>query len=209
MKFGAVAPKDALGATAVHTIRHSGLVLKKGTLIGAAEVAALEAAGITDIVVARLEPGDVSEDVAAAEIAQAVAGEGVHVDRAFTGRANLFAQTSGVLVVDKDAIDRLNRIDEAITFATLPAYKPVVAGEMIATVKIIPFAVAGAARDAALAGVAKPLLARCALSHPKSGRGVDRAARPRDQSHRKDAQDHRGAAGARRRLDRRRTPRAA
>ncbi|MGO9400632.1 MAG: NTP transferase domain-containing protein [Xanthobacteraceae bacterium] len=158
MKFGAVAPKDALGATAVHTIRQSGLVLRKGTPIGAAEVAALEAAGITDIVVARLEPGDVSEDVAAAEIAQAVAGEGVHVDRAFTGRANLFAQTSGVLVVDKDAIDRLNRIDEAITLATLPAYKPVVAGEMIATVKIIPFAVAGAARDAALAGAAKPLL---------------------------------------------------
>jgi len=158
MKFGAVAPKDARGATAVHTIRQNGFVLKKGTPIGAAEVAALEAAGIEDLVVARLEPGDVAEDVAAAEIAQAVAGEGVHVDRAFTGRANLFAQTSGVLVVDKSAIDRLNRIDEAITLATLPAYKPVVAGEMIATVKIIPFAVAGAARDAALAGVATPLI---------------------------------------------------
>ena len=158
MKFGAVGPKEALGATAVHTIRQGNLVLKKGTLIGAAEVAALQAAGIEAIVVARLEPGDVAEDAAAAEIAKAAAGEGVHVDRAFTGRANLFAQNSGVLVVDKDAIDRLNRVDEAITLATLPAYKPVVAGEMIATVKIIPFAVAGAARDAALAGVTKPLL---------------------------------------------------
>jgi molybdenum cofactor cytidylyltransferase len=158
MKFGAVAPKEALGATAVHTIRQDGLVLKKGTLIGPAEVAALEAAGIKDVVVARLEPGDVSEDVAAADIAQAVAGEGVHVDHAFTGRANLFAEIAGVLVVDKDAIDRLNRVDEAITFATLAAYKPVVAGEMIATVKIIPFAVAGKARDAALAGVSRPLL---------------------------------------------------
>ena len=158
MKFGAVAPRDALGATAVHTIRQDTLVLKKGTLIGAAEVAALEAAGIKDVVVARLEPGDVSEDVAAADIAEAVAGEGVHVDRAFTGRANLFAQSAGVLVVDKNAIDRLNRVDEAITFATLPAYKPVVSGEMIATVKIIPFAVAGSARDAALAGVTEPLL---------------------------------------------------
>src|SRR5271168_2633287 len=158
MKFGAVAPKDALGATAVHTIRQGTLVLKKGTLIGVAEVAALEAAGIKDIVVARLEPGDVSEDVAAADIGAAVAGAGVHVDRAFTGRANLFAQLAGVLVVDKDAIDRLNRIDEAITFATLPAFKPVVAGEMIATVKIIPFAVGSAARDAAVAAAAKPLL---------------------------------------------------
>ena len=32
MKFGGVAPKDALGATAVHTIRQGPLVLKKGTL---------------------------------------------------------------------------------------------------------------------------------------------------------------------------------
>ena len=158
MKFGAVTSRDALGAISVHTIRQDGLVLKKGTLIGAVEVAALEAAGIKDIAVARLEPGDVSEDVAAAEIANAVAGEGVHVERAFTGRSNLFAQVAGVLVVDKDAIDRLNRVDEAITFATLPAYKPVVAGEMIATVKIIPFAVTGQARDAALAGVKNKLL---------------------------------------------------
>jgi molybdenum cofactor cytidylyltransferase len=158
MKFGAVTPKEALGATAVHSIRQNGLVLKKGTLIGPAEIAALDAAGLKDLVVARLEPGDVSEDVAAAEIAKAVAGQSVHVDRAFTGRANLFAQVPGVLVLDKDSIDRLNRIDEAITFATLPAYKPVVAGEMIATVKIIPFAVAKAARDAALTAVGKPLL---------------------------------------------------
>src|SRR5271163_920718 len=158
MKFGALAPQNALGATAVHTIRQGTLVLKKGTLIGAAEVAALEAAGIKEVVVARLEADDVSEDAAAADIAKAVSGQGVHVDRAFTGRANLFAQSSGILVVNKDAIDRLNRVDEAITLATLPAYKPVVAGEMIATVKIIPFAVAKSARDAALAGVKEPLL---------------------------------------------------
>ena len=158
MKFGAVAPRAAIGGTAVHTIRHGGLVLKKGTLIGEAEAAALEAAGVPDIVVARLEAGDVSEDAAAAAIAAAVAGDGVHVDRAFTGRANLFAQGPGVLVVDKAAIDRLNRVDEAITAATLPAFKPVVAGEMIATVKIIPFAVEKAACARALGAAPQPLV---------------------------------------------------
>jgi molybdenum cofactor cytidylyltransferase len=158
MKFGPVAPQEAIGATAVHTIRQGTLVLKKGTLIGPVEAAALDAGGIKDIVVARLEPDDVSEDVAAAEIAAAITGEGVHVDRAFTGRANLFAEMAGVLVVDKDAVDRLNRVDEAITVATLPAYKPVVPGEMIATVKIIPFAVAKAARDLALAAAPQPLV---------------------------------------------------
>jgi molybdenum cofactor cytidylyltransferase len=160
MKFGAVAPRDAQGAVAVHSIRKDGLVLKKGTVIGAAEAAALEGAGIADLVVARLEPGDVPEDVAAADIAAAVAGGGVRVDKAFTGRANLFAEEAGVLVVDRAGIDRLNRVDPAITFATLAAYAPVVAGKMIATVKIIPFAVAGAARDRAIeaATQAKPLV---------------------------------------------------
>ncbi len=160
MRFGPVPVGEAEGGIAVHSIRQAGLVLKKGTVIGKAEVAALKAADIAEIVVARIEPGDVSEDVAAAEIAAAVAGEGIRVDRAFTGRANLFAETAGVLVVDKTAIDRLNLIDESITFATLPAYKPVVPGEMIATVKIIPFAVASSVRDAAVAvaRVAAPLI---------------------------------------------------
>ena len=151
MKFGAVPIVDAEGCVAVHSIRKGGLVLKKGTRIGKAEIAALAAAGIADVVAARVEPGDVPEDAAAAEIAAAVAGDGVRVDRAFTGRANLFAERAGVLVIDKNAVDRLNQVDESITLATLPEFKPVVAGEMIATVKIIPFAVAAKERDAALA----------------------------------------------------------
>jgi molybdenum cofactor cytidylyltransferase len=160
MKFGPVPLHEALGAVAVHSIRKADLVLKKGTVIRQAEIAALADAGIAQIVVARVEPGDVSEDVAAADIAAVVAGEGVRVERAFTGRANLFAENSGVLIIHKEGVDRLNRIHESITLATLPAYKPVVAGEMIATVKIIPFAVESSQRDAAVqaAKEAVPLL---------------------------------------------------
>src|SRR3954468_5387010 len=151
MKFGALPPRDADGLVAVLFIRKGGFTLKKGTLIGKSQIAALEEAKISEIVVAQLEPGDVSEDIAAAEIAAAVAGEGVRVDRAFTGRANLFAEEAGVLVVSKPGVDALNDVDPAITFATLNAYAPVVAGKMIATVKIIPFAVSGDARDKAIA----------------------------------------------------------
>jgi molybdenum cofactor cytidylyltransferase len=160
MKFGAVPIGEAQGGIAVHSIRGDGFVLKKGTRIGAAEIAAMKVAGIAQVTVARLEPGDVSEDAAAADIAVAVAGEGLRIDNAFTGRVNLFARHAGVLVVDKDAVDSLNRVNEAITFATLAAYAPVVEGEMVATVKIIPFAVAAAARDAAVAAAqaARPLI---------------------------------------------------
>ncbi|HWM47997.1 MAG TPA: molybdopterin-binding/glycosyltransferase family 2 protein [Xanthobacteraceae bacterium] len=160
MKFGPLPPAEAEGGIVVHSIRKGALVLKKGTRIGKAEIAALEAADIASITVARLEPGDISEDQAAGEIAAAVAGEGVRVDRAFTGRSNLFAEAGGVLVVDEAGIDRLNAVDPDITLATLEAYAPVVPGKMVATVKIIPFAVSGAARDGAVkaAREAKPLV---------------------------------------------------
>src|SRR5215203_5117862 len=151
MKFGPASPADAIGGVTVHTLRHGPLVLKKGTTIGPAEVEALIRAGVKEIVVVRLEDGEVSEDVAAASIAQAVAGDGVHVERAFTGRANLFAERAGVLVVDRAKVDRINAVDEAITFATLAAYKAVVEGEMVATVKLIPFGVEAKLRDDAVA----------------------------------------------------------
>jgi molybdenum cofactor cytidylyltransferase len=151
MKFGPASPADAVGGVTVHTLRQGPLVLKKGTTIGPAEVEALDKAGVKEIVVVRLEAGDVSEDVAAGGIAQAIAGDGVDVERAFTGRSNLFAARAGVLVVDRAAVDDINRVDEAITFATLPAFKAVVPGEMIATVKIVPFGIEAGLCDMALA----------------------------------------------------------
>jgi len=125
MKFGPVSPKEAIGGVAVHAIRQSSYVLKKGTLITPAEAEALEQAGIRQIVVARLEDGDVSEDTAAAGIARVIAGEGIHVEKAFTGRCNLFAAHPGILVIDRDAVDQLTRFFYSITFATLPAFMSV------------------------------------------------------------------------------------
>jgi molybdenum cofactor cytidylyltransferase len=151
MKFGPVAPGAAKGGIVVHSIRQGGLVLKKGSVVGDADIAALKAAGVEAVMIAQIEPGDVSEDVAAAELAAAIAGKGVQLDRAFTGRANLFAETAGVVVVDSAGVDRFNEVDADITLATLDAFAPVVPGKMIATVKIIPFAVDAAARDKALA----------------------------------------------------------
>ncbi|MCZ4491212.1 MAG: molybdenum cofactor cytidylyltransferase, partial [Conexibacter sp.] len=113
----------------------------------------LRAAGIRTVVTARLEAEDVGEDEAAGRLAQAVAADGVRVERPFTGRSNLFAREAGILVVDAAVINAVNAVDEAVTLATLPAFKPVVAGEMVGTVKIIPYGVAGAVLDRALARV--------------------------------------------------------
>lgn len=143
---------DAAGAYLAHSQRTEGGVIKKGTRLTADHVAALLATGIAEVTVARLDPGDVHEDAAARRIADAVAGAGVRVDRADTGRSNLYAAIDGLVVVDKAAVDGFNAVDPALTLATLPAYKRVPVGQMVATVKIIPFAAPDASLAAALDG---------------------------------------------------------
>jgi len=145
MKFGSFPLDEAKGGVAVHSIRREKLILKKGTRIGDAEIAALREAGIGEVVVALLEPGDIGEDEAAQALSEAAAGANVSVERAFTGRSNLYAKAAGVLVVDDARIRAVNAVDESITFATLPAFSAVQAGQMIATAKIIPFAAPEAA----------------------------------------------------------------
>ena len=150
MKFGPVPVDQAAGGIIAHAVRRPGLTLKKGDIVGAAEIAVLRAAGVDRVTVALLEPGDIGEDEAAALLANRLAGAHVRIDPPFTGRSNMFATRAGVLVVDAPAIDAVNALDEAITFATLPPLRAVVEGEMVATVKIIPFAVARQEIDKAL-----------------------------------------------------------
>ncbi|MEO1198038.1 MAG: molybdopterin-binding protein [Pseudomonadota bacterium] len=141
MKFGTLAVTDAEGAILAHSIRHGGGVIKKGTRLDASAIAALTDSGVSEVICARLDADDVHEDEAAYRLACQLACPTIRVDDAFTGRANLFATEAGVLVPQGVAIDAANRVDEAITVATLDALKPVVPGEMVGTVKIIPFAV--------------------------------------------------------------------
>ncbi len=144
MKFGAVPASAALGGILAHSVRRDGLVLKKGRLIGAAEVAALLQAGVAEVVTARPEAGDIGEDEAALALARAVCGAGLRAEKPFTGRSNLHSEAAGVLCVDASVLDAVNDIDERVTIATLPPFRAVAPGEMAATIKIIPFAVPGA-----------------------------------------------------------------
>ena len=123
-------------------------------MIDGAAAAGLARSGLREMVVAALEPGDVGEDEAAARLAHRLAGAGLRVAPPFTGRSNLFATASGVLQIARGAIDAVNGVDEAVTVATLPAFRPVVPGEMVATVKIIPYAVPAGVLARACAAVA-------------------------------------------------------
>lgn len=158
MKFGAMTPREAAGGLLAHAVVAEDLVLRKGTRLGPDEVARLEAAGVAQVSAAVLEAGDVGEDEAAARLGIALAGPGIVAEAPATGRVNLHAAENGVLCLDPAAIDRFNAVDEAVTLATLPDRRAVVAGEMVATVKIIPFAVAGETLAAALAACPSPAL---------------------------------------------------
>ena len=154
MKFGPVPVAQAGGAISAHAVRVGEARLKKGQVIGPAEQAALREAGVDSVIVAQLEPGDIVENEAAMQLARALGGAHLRLDPPFTGRVNLFAETVGLLRVTRARIDAANRIDDAITIATLPEFAPVVAGDMAATVKIIPFATSAAALAAACAAAA-------------------------------------------------------
>lgn len=151
MTFGEVPVEEAVGALAAHSVKAGEAVLRKGQLVTPEAAARLRAAGISRLVVARLGPGDIGEDEAAGRLARALAGSGVRVEKPFTGRSNLFAASAGILVIETGRVDAINAVDEAITVATLPAFKPVVEGEMVGTVKIIPYGVGRPLVEAALA----------------------------------------------------------
>ena len=151
MRFGRVSVADAAGAVLAHSTRVGGRMFRKGRVLSAEDVEALEREGCDAVVGARFDPGDVAEDQAAHAAAQALAGGGVRVGAPFTGRCNVFAAVDGLFLVRAPDIDRFNAVDEALTVATLPAPRAVREGEMLATVKVIPFAVPGAVLDRALA----------------------------------------------------------
>jgi molybdenum cofactor cytidylyltransferase len=140
MFFGPVPVQDAAGGILGHSLTLGAERFRKGRLLSAADVAALEKAGHRTVYVARLDVDDVPEDEAAQRIAGMLAGPQARTAAAFTGRANLYAESAGLTRIDTALLDQLNEIDEAVTVATLADYEPVEAGQMLATVKIIPFA---------------------------------------------------------------------
>ena len=144
MKFGRVPVGEAMGAVLAHSLRVDGHVFKKGR-VSAPPTSRRCAAPATRRWSARASsPMTSTRTWRRRRSAARVASENVRVAEPTTGRANLFATARGLVTVDRAAIDRLNAIDESVTLATVAPYARVDEGQMVATVKIIPFAVPGA-----------------------------------------------------------------
>ena len=148
MKFGPIATEKAENAVLAHSVVAGGKRLRKGLVLSAAHVADLLADDIAQVTVAQLDPGDIGENTAAGHLAAALVPDakaaGLRITTPFTGRVNLIADRPGVACLDVSALERFNRVHPMITIATVPSFQQMQPGGMVATIKIISYAVPGA-----------------------------------------------------------------
>jgi molybdenum cofactor cytidylyltransferase len=156
--FGAQPIEACEGALLAHSLVVGGVRWAKGRRLGSADIDAARSAGLTTLTVARLEPGDVPEDEAAARLGAALAGPGLVAHAPVHGRVNLSATSPGLLQLDPAAVAALNAVDERLTLGTLAPGTHVATG-IVATIKIIPYAVPADILAAALAEVSPLSLA--------------------------------------------------
>lgn len=148
MIFATVPIVEADGGRLVHAIRAGEKLLRKGHLICVGDIILLQKHNISTATIMRLEAGDVDENEAAQFVGRLLNGPNIEVGRAFTGRVNIHAGVDGLFALTEDHLFALNRIDEGITVATLNPFERVSAGQLICTIKIIPFAVERSRLDA-------------------------------------------------------------
>ena len=151
MIFENVGIDAAQGGVLAHSQSVAGRRWAKGRILTAADIVAARAAGVGTLTIARLAPDDVAEDAAATHLAAALAGPNITALAAAHGRVNLAATAAGLCVIDPADIAAVNAVSEALTLATLPPGARVAAGDIIATIKIIPYAVAAADLGASIA----------------------------------------------------------
>lgn len=158
MKFGDIAVEDALGTVLAHSVKAGELRFSKGRRLAEDDLAQLARAGVSRVIAAQLSAGDLFEDEAAGRIAACIPLDHLKLSPATTGRVNVFSTVNGLFRANREIVDRLNRIDPAITLACLKDFADVRAGDMVATIKIIPLAVDGGrvAEAEALVGEQRP-----------------------------------------------------
>jgi molybdenum cofactor cytidylyltransferase len=141
MKFGPVPVDNAAGHILGHNVADASgrRALRKGKSLTAEDIELLRSLGRESVYVARLEPGDVDEDSAAEMIAAALTDAGLRLTKARTGRVNVYAEEIGVLRVDIARLEEINA-GPGVALATLHNHSDVRPGRMVATLKVVPFA---------------------------------------------------------------------
>lgn len=141
MRFGPMPVREAEGALLAHSLQLVGRRLGKAHRLTARDVELAACSGLDSLVVARLDSTDILEDDAGVQLGHVLSGRCLRAAAPVHGRVNLIAETDGLLIFGPDAVIDLNLVDEAITLGTLPPFARVRRGDVVATIKIIPYAV--------------------------------------------------------------------
>ncbi len=154
MKFAPVPLPEAKGKILGHNIADAAgrRLLRKGKPLTDEDLEKLRALGRSSVYVAKMDADDVDENTAARRIAEVSCGPGLHIPGVASGRANLLSNEMGILRIDVERLAQIN-LCEGVTLTTLTTHSPVRPRQIVATVKIIPYAlpesVVGAAETVA------------------------------------------------------------
>ena len=145
MKFGMEQTKYAVGSILAHSLFCGRQKFRKGKVLDQRDIKKLIEFGYDEVATARLEESDTEEDFAATRVAENIhynsEPENFTKSTAFTGRVNIFANNTGIIVLDEEKLTEANSVDDMITIATIPNYSQVTKGSIVATIKIISYGV--------------------------------------------------------------------
>ncbi|MBL4790958.1 MAG: NTP transferase domain-containing protein [Kordiimonadaceae bacterium] len=141
MLFEEINTKEAIGWKLAHSVTLAGKRIAKGTFIDQALAAAILTNQVPRVSAFKLEEGDLCENSTAELIAKALKGIGLRTAKPTHGRCNLHAVHDGIFIADAVA-SAFEEIDPSVGIATVKNGARVTAGKLVATVKVIPYAVA-------------------------------------------------------------------
>lgn len=124
-------------------------LLAKGHVLSDEDIRLLQTEGMQQVWVTELEDGEIGEDQAVMDVANAMCCGSIEIRLAAGGRANLIATANCCALVDDELLRQIN-CTSSIAIATVPNYHFVKAGERMATIKSAPFAVSQAQLEAVL-----------------------------------------------------------
>lgn len=130
-----VTEESVVGRVLTHDLGHR---LRKGLVIRPEHVDRLRAA--PEVHVVELAPDDVHEDASAIRLGQAISGPGTAVGEPEQSQVRLTATRRGLTRVDRDAVDRLNRLPAVGVFTVVDG-QAVDDGDEVAGAKVTPVAV--------------------------------------------------------------------
>jgi molybdenum cofactor cytidylyltransferase len=143
MKALTVELNQAMGRILSCTLFRAGgkKLLARGHVISEEDARMLGAEGMSEVSVADLEEHEVGEDDAVMRVARELGCGSLEIRLAAGGRANLYATEGCCVLVDDELLNQINYV-ACIAIATVLNFSYARAGQRVASIKSVPFAVA-------------------------------------------------------------------